>query len=95
MSNEGLVENTFTLKILNKSQIDKHYKIELEGLSHFNYIGKNEINIKAGESYSLPLSIAINPYDLKKTVTEFNFVVVDAAVPDVRLSQKSNFFKGR
>ena len=95
MSNEGLVENTYTLKILNKSQIDKHYKIDVTGLSHFNYIGKNEINIKAGESYSLPLSIAIDPYDLKKPVTEFSFVVTDSAEPDVTLSQKSNFFKGR
>ncbi|SFD29226.1 cytochrome c oxidase accessory protein CcoG [Pseudoalteromonas denitrificans] len=95
MSTEGLVENTFTLKILNKSQINKHYKIEVTGLSNFDYLGKKEINIKAGESYSLPLSIAIDPYDLKKPVTEFNFVIFDIDTPDTRLSQKSNFFKGR
>jgi len=95
MSNEGLVENTYTLKILNKSQIDNHYEVDVTGLSHFNFIGKKEINIKAGESYSLPLSIAIDPYDLKKPVTEFNFVVTDSKEPDVTLSQKSNFFKGR
>ena len=88
-------ENTSTLKILNKSQQDHYYEIEVEGLTNFTFIGKQEVHIKAGESYSLPLSLAIDPYDLSQSVTEFNFVLFMKETPDIRIAQPSNFFKGR
>ncbi|ATC96063.1 cytochrome c oxidase accessory protein CcoG [Pseudoalteromonas tunicata] len=94
-SNEGLIENTYTLKILNKSQQDHYYEVEVEGLSKYTFIGKQEVHVKAGESYSLPLSLAIDPYDLSKPVTEFNFVLFMKETPDIRIAQPSNFFKGR
>ncbi len=92
---DGLVENTFTLRILNKSQTDKQYQVEVEGLSHFTYKGKKTVKVKAGRSYSLPLSIAIDPYDLKKPVTEFNFVIFATDNNGVRIAEPSSFFKGK
>ena len=95
INNDGLVENTYTLKILNKSQQDHSYQISVEGLNNFTIIGKTEVNIRSGESYSLPLSIAIDPYDLTTPISEFNFVLQRVDLPDTQLAQPSKFFKGR
>lgn len=95
VTNEGLVENTYTLKILNKSQQDHEYTIAVEGLNNFNIIGKTQVHIRSGESYSLPLSIAIDPYDLKSPITEFHFVLQRTDQTQTQLAQPSKFFKGR
>ena len=95
VNTEGLIENTYTLKILNKSQQDHSFTINVDGLSNFTIIGKTEITIRSGESYSVPLSIAIDPYDLTSPMTEFNFVLHRADDSDMSLAQPSKFFKGR
>ena len=92
---EGLIENTYTLKVINKAQASQTYSVSIKGLSNYEVIGKLVLQVEAGRSMNLPLSVIIDPYDLKKPVTEFSFVVTDSAEPDVTLSQKSNFFKGR
>jgi polyferredoxin len=95
INTEGLVENTFTLKILNKSQKDHRYEISIDGLNNYSIIGKTSVTIRTGESYSLPLSIAIDPYDLSSPITEFDFVLNRADDPDVKIEHSSKYFKGR
>ncbi len=95
INNEGLVENTYTLKVLNKSQQVQRYQISVEGLDQFEVLGKTEFDVNSGESYSVPLSIVVDPYDLKRPVTEFNFVLQPVTDPSTQLAQPSNFFKGR
>lgn len=92
---DGLIENTFTLKVLNKSQQSQTYRIELQGLKNYKVIGSQEITVEAGHSHSVPLSVVIDPYDLTKPVTSFNFVISPTNNPEDTLSQESNFFKGR
>lgn len=95
INTEGLVENTFTLKILNKSQKDHRYEISIDGLNNYSIIGKTSVTIRTGESYSLPLSIAIDPYDLSSPITEFDFVLNRVDDPDVKIEHSSKYFKGR
>jgi cytochrome c oxidase accessory protein FixG len=71
----GLIENVFTLKILNKSQLTQRYRIYVEDLDGHTYIGKNEATVAGGELLNLPLSIAINPNKLTQESTEFSFRV--------------------
>ena len=74
-TNEGLIENVFTLKILNKSQEDRTYTIALKGLREYEYIGEQVVQVKAGEVFSLPISIATDAYNLEERVTEVYFHV--------------------
>lgn len=92
---EGLVENTYTLKVINKAQSTQIYKVEIQGLEHYQVIGKLQLKVEAGHSMNLPLSVVIDPYDLKKPVTEFDFVISPLADPQQQVSQQTNFFKGR
>ncbi|MCG9770795.1 cytochrome c oxidase accessory protein CcoG [Pseudoalteromonas piscicida] len=92
---EGLVENTYTLKVINKAQVEQKFSIAITGLSNYQVIGKQEVHLAAGTTLDVPLSVVIDPYDLKKPVTEFEFVLINQDDPEERLAQPTNFFKGR
>ena len=74
-TNDGLIENVFTLKILNKSQQEYQYKIVAEGLGEYRYLGDEIVTVQGGEVLNLPISIAVNPYNLEDFSTEFTFRV--------------------
>ena len=92
---EGLVENTYTLKVINKAQYEQTFTIKVQGLDNFKYIGKQTFRVNAGQSHNVPLSLVMDPYDLKAPMTEFNFVLSPVGEPDNQISQSSNFFKAR
>jgi cytochrome c oxidase accessory protein FixG len=93
-NNEGLIENTYTLQILNKSQEDNVYVIDIEGLKDYQYYGKQQVNVKAGEVYQTPISVAVDPYDLAKPVTDIK-ITVTSEDGEVKVYEESRFFKGR
>lgn len=74
-TNDGLIENVFTLKVLNKSQTERTYRVEVIGLEGHKYIGEDTVQVVGGEVFNLPISIAIDSYALEEQVTEFRFHV--------------------
>ena len=93
-NNEGLIENTYTLQILNKSQENKEFVISVEGLTDYKYIGLKEIKVNAGEVYKTPISVAVDPYDLEKPVTNIT-IIVKTKDGEAEVFEESRFFKGR
>lgn len=92
-TNEGLIENVYTLKVLNKSQQKQQYKITINGLTDARFIGESEVTVEGGEVFNLPISIAMDPYDLSESITEFRFHVaaIDSNADDIQVSEPSNF----
>ncbi len=93
-TNEGLIENSFTLLIINKSQEDQVYWVDIHGLDKYQFIGPRELNIKAGEALRTVISLAVDPFDLVKPVTDIK-VLVQTKNGEVRVEQETRFFKGR
>jgi len=92
----GEVENVYTLKILNKSQTNNTYRLSVQGLKNVKWIGEQEVTVKAADVYTLPISLAIDPYDLKDHMTKIIFVVEQISPEDdVVFEQQSRFFKKR
>ncbi|ABV89533.1 cytochrome c oxidase accessory protein CcoG [Shewanella pealeana] len=90
-TDDGLIENTFTLKILNKTESSHLYKMSVEGLANYDWIGPQEVNIKGGEVLTLPISVAVDPVDLSRAMTHINFkVVTDDG--EIEAKQESRFF---
>jgi polyferredoxin len=92
-SGNGLIENVFTLKILNKSQTTQRYHIYIDNLEGHTYIGEDEVTVAGGEVFNLPLSIAISPKKLTQESTEFSFRVesVDGEDSSVKVQEISKF----
>jgi hypothetical protein len=89
----GLIENVFTLKILNKSQLTQRYRIYVDNLKGHTFIGENEATVAGGEVFNLPLSIAMNPKNLTQESTEFSFRVesIDNEDNPVKVQEISKF----
>ncbi len=89
----GLIENVFTLKILNKSQLSQRYRIYVDDLEGHIYIGNAEVIVAGGEVFNIPLSIAINPNKLIRESTEFRFRVesIDNQNDPVKVQEISKF----
>ena len=89
----GDIENVYTLKVLNKSQTEHTYTIKVEGLAEYEYIGEQVVTVGGGEVYSLPVSVATDPYNLSGRVTEiyFNVSTTEADGTVVEVSEPSKF----
>ena len=92
-TNEGLIENVYTIKILNKSQDPQRFVISVIGLEGHQFIGESEVDVRGGEVYNVPMSIAIDAYQLEKSVTKFYFKVqaLGSKAEDVYVEESSKF----
>ncbi len=72
---DGWVQNVFTLKILNKSQLPKTYTIAVEGFNDYKLIGRTQLSLPAGEVASLPVTLTVNPDEITSRVQDVTFVV--------------------
>lgn len=88
---EGQIENVFTLKLVNKSQRELTYRIEVEGFEQFEFIGSRTKQVAGGEVGTLPVTIAVPPALLEGQITEFSFVVIATEDADIRYTQQSRF----
>lgn len=95
-TDEGLIENSYTLKLLNKTEQELLFTLSLKDNAQLSWIGPQQVRLKAGEIYSLPISLAIDPYDLEAAKLEFSFLMsvsIDGEVE--QLEQESSFFGPR
>lgn len=75
INNQGLVENTYTLKILNKTQSDETYQLSVNGLNDVEWHGPQTVNVQAGEVFSLPISLAVDTYEMEQRIADITFVM--------------------
>jgi cytochrome c oxidase accessory protein FixG len=92
-TNQGLIENVYTLKLLNKSQNDRIFKISISGIEGAKFVGENEVTVRGGEIYTLPISVVTSPYSLKEQVTDFIFYLEtqDEDGDIIRIQETSRF----
>lgn len=74
-TDDGLIENVYTLKVQNKSQTTHHYRIRVLGLPEYKLMGPSEVTVPGGEVLSVPVSVATDAYHLTQSVTEIAFEV--------------------
>jgi polyferredoxin len=93
---DGEIENVYTLKILNLTQTDNVYRLSVKGINNVKWIGPQEITVKAADVYTLPMSLAVDPYELKSYMTDITFVIKQIS-PDngAEIEQDSRFFNKR
>ncbi|WP_261816316.1 cytochrome c oxidase accessory protein CcoG [Vibrio gallicus] len=77
-NSDGYIENTYTLKVINKTQQPQQYTLSVEGLNKEKWYGRQTINVAPGEVFSLPISLGVNPDELSSSVTHIEFILNDA-----------------
>ncbi|ROV60518.1 cytochrome c oxidase accessory protein CcoG [Vibrio ponticus] len=74
----GEIENTYTLKIINKTQQAQQYKLSVTGLDDVSWYGKQTIQVAPGEVLTLPMSLGVNPENLNSPVSTIQFILSDS-----------------
>ncbi|CAM4119141.1 cytochrome c oxidase accessory protein CcoG [Vibrio neonatus] len=74
-NSNGLIENTYTLKIINKTQQPQTYRLTVSGLTDAKWYGRQTINVSPGEVFNLPMSLGMDPQQLSSAVTKIEFTL--------------------
>ncbi|MGY5451362.1 cytochrome c oxidase accessory protein CcoG [Agarivorans sp. MS3-6] len=90
-TSEGLVENTYTLKVINKSSEAREFHLSVRGLEEVEWIGQQTVTVNGGEVYSLPMSLAADPYLMSGSITDIEFILESG---DDQFIQHSRFISG-
>ncbi len=95
-TNEGLIENVYTLKIINMDEQDHTYRLSASGLPGLELVAQEaEIRVPAGEVYSLPVQLRVDPVNLKRTSSEVQFELASVDDPALSTREKSKFMGPR
>lgn len=90
---QGIVENTYTLKILNKTQQPLHFYINATNLANADITLPKNLLIGAGVMEEVPVTVSIDGYDLQDKITKFSFIIQSVEQPDIMLEKNTMFFK--
>lgn len=75
---QGEIENTYNLKIINKTQQPQTYHLSVAGLDGASWYGKQDVTVKPGEVLNLPLSLGINEEKLNSSISKIRFILQDS-----------------
>ena len=90
---EGVVENTYTLKILNKTQQSLHFNIKVKNLSDTKINLPKNVRIGAGVMEEIPVTISLDGYELEKKITNFDFIIQSVEQPNILVQKNTVFFR--
>jgi polyferredoxin len=91
LNTQGEIENSYTLKIVNKSHQNKRYNVSVKGFEGLNLIGPAYVNLNPGEQLAFPLSVSVASDALKVDVTEIEFYLTQLGQDDSSLMATSRF----
>ncbi|WP_258807920.1 cytochrome c oxidase accessory protein CcoG [Pseudidiomarina sp. CB1] len=78
ISMEGWVQNVYTLKVLNKSQLPQTFTIAVAGFERTQLSGNTTVTIDGGSIATVPVTLAVHPDDVTQRVHDIRFVVTSA-----------------
>ena len=72
----GLVENVYTLKVVNMDEQTHRYNLTVSGLDGLELVNATPvIEVSGGEVLTLPVSVRVDPIVLKRTANEIEFTI--------------------
>ncbi len=90
---EGLVENPYTLTIINKAQQPLHYRISLKGFDIATLKSPQNTRVEPGVMKQIPVTVVADGYDLEKKMTKLEFVVTANEDASITQTQPSLFYR--
>lgn len=88
---QGLIENIYSLKVINKTQQRQDYRLELVDGEGFQLQGKTEISLAPGEISDVPVSVALLADKPASSSQTLRFKVTDVDEPWIYSEADSRF----
>jgi len=91
-TDEGMVENIYTVKVMNKDSKAHRFHLAVSGLEGARLIAQTaEFRIASGEAVDLPVRVEVDPAELRRTSSEVDFEVAAEDGPELRRVEKARF----
>ncbi len=91
-TNQGLVENVYTLKLINMDEHSHTYRIGVSGLDGIELVNRGgDVAVKAGEVAEIPVQVRVDPVSLKRVSSEIYFSLQALDRPDLHITEKTRF----
>ncbi len=87
----GLIENIYSLKVINKTQQRQDYRLELVDAEGFQLQGKTQLSLAPGEISDVPVSVALLADKPASSSQTLRFKVVDVDEPWIYSAADSRF----
>jgi cytochrome c oxidase accessory protein FixG len=95
-TSDGLIENVYTLKIINMDEREHTYRLSAGGLEGLELLGvPAEVRVPGGEVYAVPVQLRVEPIHLRGTTSEVTFTLVSVDEPGLTTTEKSRFMGPR
>lgn len=88
---QGYIENSYTLKIANLSEIPQTYRITVEGPESIRLTSKPTIVVASREHISLPTVVEIDPEFITDTNNTIRFIMTSENDDSLRIINESRF----
>ena len=93
---DGLVENVYTLKLINKDTVERDYIVKAAGIPGLQLkLDTVEVKVPAGEVKELSVRLEADPVDLRSASSEISFELVARGAPQLRVVEKARFIGPR
>ncbi|MFK3870306.1 cytochrome c oxidase accessory protein CcoG [Pseudoalteromonas rhizosphaerae] len=90
---EGLVENPYTLTIINKTQQLVHYRVAITGLDVAKLQSPQLTAVEPGQMKRIPVTVVADGYDLPSKLNELDFVITAEEDSSINTSISSVFYR--
>ncbi|NWC48505.1 cytochrome c oxidase accessory protein CcoG [Pseudomonas edaphica] len=90
-NSQGLIENIYSLKVINKTQQRQDYRLELVDAEAFQLQGKTRLSLAPGEISDVPVSVALLADKPASSSQTLRFKVVDVDEPWIYSAADSRF----
>ncbi|MBB1300404.1 MULTISPECIES: cytochrome c oxidase accessory protein CcoG [Pseudoalteromonas] len=90
---EGLVENPYTLTIINKTQQLLHYRVAITGLDVAKLQSPQLTAVEPGQMKRIPVTVVADGYDLPNKLNQLDFVITAEEDRGIKASISSVFYR--
>ncbi|HLV77215.1 MAG TPA: cytochrome c oxidase accessory protein CcoG, partial [Marinobacter sp.] len=88
---EGRVENSYTVKIHNMSEVPQSFQLRVDGMEGIRILTETSVTITSGENRSMPTVVDVPPESITGTNTEIRFYAESETDPSLNLETESRF----
>lgn len=95
-TNEGLIENVYTLKVVNMDESDHEFILTAKGINDLELIiERDNIFVKGGDVSDLPVRIRADEVDLKQRSSNIYFSLIAKDDPELQVTVEGRFLGPR
>ena len=96
LMSDGAIQNSYRIRIFNKSETDSNYRIEVEGFEEMSVTGNGKpLLVEAGRRANALLYVKIFPEQLSKEISPLKFRIVNVSRESPVIEYQSAFMAPR